>query len=520
MNRLIASLNRMKFFSHPLLPLFAFAAIKFFLHLAVINRYGYFRDELYYIVCSENLSWGYVDQPPLSIFILKLFRLVLGDSLPAIRLPAALAGAACVFLTGLLAREMGGGRFAQAFAALSALAVPLYFGIHKFFSMNAFETVFWPLVLWQLLRLFRKPFPAPLADWGLIGLVLGLGLLNKVSVLFLGAGLGAGLLLTKERRNMLTPGPYVCAALAGAIFAPHLIWQIQNEWPTLEFMENARNFKNTPVSPLEFLFGQILEVHPLLAPLWATGLGALLFSKRLAEFRFAGIVFLFLYAFFSVTRGKAYYLAPAYPPLFAAGAVFLASTGLLTVRKWIGWAFVAVLTLAGAVTAPMGLPLLPVRSYLAYQAWLGLAPPADERGHTGALPQHFADMFGWEELANAVERAYRALPDADRETVALFGRNYGDAAAVEFFGRARGLPVPRSGHNNYFLRGPGQTDFTAALAWGFREDELNKYFSEVRPAATAACEFCPPERRRTVVFLCRGLKIPFAEAWRTLKIFI
>src|SRR5687768_11496782 len=205
------------------------ALATFLLHLVVIERYGIFRDELYYLACSERLTWGYVDHPPLSIAVLAAVRGLLGDSLAAIRLPAAAAHAAAVFLTSVITRELGGGRFAQALAAVAVAVAPVFLGSSHFFSMNALDLLFWALATLLLVRTLKA---SSRRGWLLLGVVVGLGLLNKISVLWFILGLGVGLLVTPHRKHLATPGPWLAAMAAGLLFLPHVLWQAQNGWPT------------------------------------------------------------------------------------------------------------------------------------------------------------------------------------------------------------------------------------------------------------------------------------------------
>jgi 4-amino-4-deoxy-L-arabinose transferase-like glycosyltransferase len=241
-----------------------FAGSAFLLHLLFLTRYGIFRDELYYLACADHMAWGYVDHPPLSIAVLWLTRAVLGDALWAIRLPPSLALAAVVGLTGWLAREVGGGKGAQALAMLAALVAPDYLAVGHFFSMNAFDVLLWTAVFCVLSRLLRAPRPAL---WFWFGALLGLGLLNKLSMLWLIAGVGVGLLATPPRRLFLTPGPWLAAAVTALLYAPHIAWQVANGWPTLEFIHNATTQKMAPLSPIQFILSQLLLMNPIAAPI-------------------------------------------------------------------------------------------------------------------------------------------------------------------------------------------------------------------------------------------------------------
>ncbi len=239
--------------------LLALALAKLLLHFTAITRYGWFRDELY------------------SIWILGIVRSLLGDSLVAVRMLPALCGAATVFLTGRIARELGGGRFAQALAALAALVTPVFLGSDHFYSMNSFDILLWTLAAWIALRVCWSGSPR---HWLLLGVVLGIGLLNKISVMWLMAGLAAGFLVSPQRAMLRTRWPWIAGAIALLLFAPHVAWQIGHGWPTLEFMRNATGEKMRAVSPLAFFGGQVLSMNPVTLPLWLGGLIWLLFSRE------------------------------------------------------------------------------------------------------------------------------------------------------------------------------------------------------------------------------------------------
>ena len=495
-----------------------FAAFKLALHALAITHYGYFRDELYYIACSKHLAWGYVDQPPFSIALLALNRALFGDSLLALRWLPALSGAGTVVVTGLLARKLGGGRFAQALACLCAVLVPVWLAVDHFFSMNAFDTFFWSLAALLLLRALEGRRPG---TWMWLGVVLGLGLLNKTSMLWFGGAAFVGLVLTHHRRALLTPWPWIAATLAGLLSLPHLVWQVQHGWPTLEFMRNATQHKMVRTGFVTFWAQQILVMGPALLPVWLLGLGGLLASQR---GRILGIVFVAVAAMLVLSgSSRPNYLAVAYAPLFAAGGVAIervAGTGRRQVGRRRGWlqpAALAEVALLGLPAIPLGLPLLPVESQIAYTRTLGLRSRAQERTREGDLPQVFADMFGWEDLTRRVARVYRSLPPAERAQCAIFTRNYGQAGAIDFFGPRWGLPAAISPHNNYWLWGThGATGEVVIIVGGDRDDP-HADFRSVVLADTTSCEHCMPYENGAPIFLCRGLNQPLGRRWTEIR---
>lgn len=494
------------------------ALAKLALHLATSQGYGIFRDELYYIACSERMAWGYVDHPPLSIALLWLARHAFGDSLLAIRLLAAVAGAGSVFAAGLIARELGGRRGAQVLAAMAVFFAPVFVAFAHFFSMNVFDLLFWTVLQLVVVRILQRDEPRL---WILFGLLAGFGLQNKYSVGFLAFGLMVGLLLTPQRRHLASPWLWLGGALAVLIFLPHLWWQLQTGWPSLEFMANATAEKNLPVSPSTFASQQLVLLNPLFAPLWAAGLLALLLSPSMARVRALGWSYVAVWILFVTQRAKAYYLAPIYPALFAAGAVALERICARRAWRWPMPAATALTVIAGLALLPLALPVLPVEQFLTYQAALGLSQPQMERNPRGALPQQYADMHGWRELVDTVGRVADRLPPAERARAVVLLRNYGEAGAVEFLGKPRGLPRAISGHNNYWLWGPGEVGADdPVIVVGLPRERLQEEFVQVERVDTVRCTYCMPYQNDLPVHLARGMKSPLAELWQQLKRFI
>src|SRR5918992_1704608 len=297
--------------------LFFLALVKLLVHLLTAGNYGYFRDELYYIAASERLALGYVDFPSFVALATALARATLGDSLLALHLLPALAGAAVVVLAGLMARELGGGRFAQGLAALAVLVAPNFLVFGTFISMDAFDQLFQVSAAYVLLVILNRDRPRL---WLLFGLFCGLGLLTKVTMLFFGFAVLVALLASPARRHLLTPWPWLGGAVAFVFLAPYLLWNAANGWPTLEFWRDYGG-KVDAASPLEFLVEQIVTMQPPALPLWLAGLGFYLFAAAGRPYRTLGWVYVVLFALFVAMNSRFYFLAPAYPVFFAAGAV-------------------------------------------------------------------------------------------------------------------------------------------------------------------------------------------------------
>ncbi len=493
------------------------AALKLALHFSTNGNYGYFRDELYYMACGEHLDWGYVDQPPLIAVIARATRLLLGDSLFALRLLPALAGAALVYLTGLIVRELGGGRYAVVLAAVSVIVLPIYLYMHTVLTMNAFEPLIWMLCAYLAIRIFKG---ASEKLWLLFGAIAGLGLLNKHSMMFFGVSFVLGLALTPYRKYFLSRWLWLGGLIAFVIFLPNLIWEAKHDWATLEVLRNADKNQNLQISPLSFLLGQILIAHPLAFPLWLAGLHFYLFSPAAKQFRTLGWTFITLFVLLVALKGKIYYLAPAYPMLLAAGAVAFERFIARRNWRWMKPATLIALTITGALIAPSVLPILPVETYLGYARILPIAQGArTEKNAWGKMPQHFADMFGWEEMVATVARAYDTLTPEEKTKCAIFGDNYGEAGAVDFFGAKYGLPKAISGHQNYFLWGP--RDYTGEVFITMSSDleDLQPLFESVEPAGVFRNQFVMPYENNATIYICRRMKVPLKQFWPKVKCF-
>jgi 4-amino-4-deoxy-L-arabinose transferase-like glycosyltransferase len=481
------------------------------------GRYGYFRDEFYYFACGEHLDWGYVDQPPFVALVAYLVRRVLGELLLAIRLLPAVCNGLVVFLTGLMARELGGGRFAQALAALATLIAPVYLIIHHVFSMNCFDHVLWAFAAYLLIRLLKEDRPK---IWVLFGLVAGVGLMNKYSVGFLGMGLVVGLVLTPARRHLVSKWLWLGGAIAFFIFLPHILWQVEHGFPTREFIHNATLYKNLAQSPPAFLAESILQVHPLTLPLWLAGLYFCFFAREGRSFRVLGWIYAAVLVLFLATNAKPYYLAPAYYMLFAAGAVAVESFNHARQWNWLKPASATALIAGGLLTLPYALPVLPVETFIRYQNWLGLRPGSGERGPSGELPQMYADMFGWENQVATVAKVYHSLPPEEKSRTIIYCSNYGQAGAIDFLGEKYGLPKAASGHNNYWLWGPGNWEADIVITVGESPEDVASSFHDVQEAAMVISKYARPSETNLPIYIGRKPKYPLKEIWPRAKQFI
>ena len=489
------------------------SACKLLVHLYAGRHYGYFVDELYYLACSRHLDWGYVDQPPLIALIAWIARALLGDSLPAIRFLPAVAGAGEVALTALIARELGGKRYAQGLAALAALAAPGILAGDGLLTMNAFEPLFWLGCAWLVIRIVKT---SNQRLWLWFGVLAGFGLENKYSMLIFGAGIVLGLLLTPQRRQLVSPWLWIAGAIAFVIFLPNLLWNIQRHFPFLELQANIRRSgRDVPLTPLAFLGQEILTMHPLSLPVWLAGLWFFFFSTSGKPFRALGWAWVFTAGVIVALNPRVYYLYPAFPILFAAGAVVW-ETRLNRRPVWWKLAWPALLAATGVVLAPIAIPVLPPQTYIRYTNALHLAQPRVEMHRLGPLPQIFADQFGWEEMAATVARVYNDLPPEVRRKTAIFGQNYGQAGAIDLFGPKYGLPPAISGHQTYFLWGPRGYTGESVIVMEGRQRDLESRFADVQKVASVSHPYSMPYEHFDI-FYCRGLKQSLSEIWPQVK---
>jgi hypothetical protein len=497
-----------------MLVVISIALGKLLLHTVFNNRYGYFRDEFDYLACGDHLAWGYVDQPPLLPFLVRVSRTILGDSLRSIRFLPALASSSVVVLAALIARELGGRRFALVLTAVAVLIAPIYLSGGSLLTTNCLEPLIWMgCVYCAILAINRDA-----RYWILFGVVAGLGLEEKYSIAIFGAGIVGGLLLTDKRKMVLEKWFWLGGLTAFLLFLPNLIWNFQNHWPFLELMHNIRaNGRDVQLSPLAFFTQQILILHPFTAPIWITGLLALLFSPRFKRYRFLGWCYLISFTMFILLKGKNYYLAPIYPMLFAAGSVVIES-GIERLRQsWLKPVMIALLLAGGAWLAPLVVPVLSVNQLIAYLNKLPFVVPRTEHSHEGAsLPQHYADQFGWEEMTTLTAQAWARLTPAERKDCGIFGQNYGQAGAIDFFGPRYGLPPAVSGHQSYFLWGPHLYSGNCMIVLDDDREDLERLFEHVEYVGSSDNPYSI--ERDTPVFICKGAKFgSLAALWPKLK---
>ncbi len=491
------------------------AAVKLLAHLATTGRFGYeyFVDELYFNACAKHLAWGYIDMPPFHPAVTAAVTAVAPGSLFAIRLLPALAGAALILLTGLLARDLGGGKFAQVLAAICVAVAPIFLIAYSFSSMNAWEPLLWTGCAILLVRLLDGADPRL---WLAFGLLAGIGLLNKHTMGLFGVGVVAGLVSSARGRALLrSRWIWIGAAAAFLVFLPNLVWNVREGFPFFELQAAIRaHRRNVELSPLAFLGQQALMLLPFTAPVWLGGLGWLLLGREGRD-RPLGVLYLVILAALLALNGRVYYLAPAYPMLFAAGGA--GAERLFAGRgAWLRPVYAAVLVAAGLFFAPMSLPCLPPELYVRYSKAIGMQPPRIETHPMGPLPQLLADRFGWKEMAGKAAEIFRTLSPEEQARARVFGQNYGQAGAIDMYGPALGLPPALSGHLAYHAWGPPAEDPRVLIVFDDDRETLEGLFADVRPAGLVTHPYSMPYQHFEV-WVCRNPKVSLGEIWPRLR---
>lgn len=480
------------------------ALVPLVLHILTNHQYGFHRDELAMLDDARYLDWGYVAYPPVTPFIARLALELFGPSLVGVRFFSALAPSIVIVLSGLMTRDLGGSRMAQIVSAVAVAVAPASLIAGTIFMYVSFDYLWWALVAYFTVRLLKTEDPR----WWLgIGAAIGLGMMTKFTMGFFAVGVVGGVLLTKTRRHLISPWLWAGVALSLLIFLPNLIWQIQHNFISLEFLGSIHARDVNEGRAESFLLDQIiLNTSTLTAPLWLAGLYFYLFKPSGQRFRALGWMYLITLAVFLIVQGRGYYLAPIYPMLIAAGAVV-----------WDGWHEVfsgwkahalavttwSALTLGGLIAAVLALPIAPVNSDL----WK-LADGAHEI---------YREELGWQEMTETVANIYASLPNEEKALTGIFVGNYGEAGAINLYGARYGLPKVISGINSYWLRGYGNPPPQTLIVLGFQQKDVNAMFESCTFAARITNRYQVTNEESADypgIFVCRKLRQPWQDFWK------
>jgi Dolichyl-phosphate-mannose-protein mannosyltransferase len=480
-------------------PLVLLAGVKLAIHLATNGVYGFQRDELYYILSGQHPAFGYVDYPPVTPMLARLDTTLFGTSPWTLRILTAIVGVLLVLLTGLCAREMGGGRSIQALAAFVALVCPLLLGANWLFQTVTFDQLTWLIAMYLMLRLLKSYSPRL---WLLLGLDIGIGFETKFTILALGIGIAVAVLsCARLRARLRTRWPWIGLALAVLLALPNLAWQTANGFPTLTYISNHSADISQSGGIATFLATFLLYMGPVVLPLWIAGWFVLFRDERLRPLGVIALVAILVL----LPEGKAYYPAPTILFVLAAGCVGVGRIAARPRRRWIAAIIVASL-LETAVLIRVGLPLVPTASL-----------------HSSGLDkirQDFADTVGWPELTAQVGAQYNALPSAQRATTAILTANYGEAGAIDIYGPHLGLPQALSGHLSFWYWKPPRVSASTLLTVGYAPAELRFLCGSITQVGAVVIPYSVSNQEQgTPILLCTDLRESLDGAWAALKHF-
>ena len=458
--------------------------------MSVAHRYGWHRDELYYLASSRHLALGYVDYPPITPLLARLDQVIFPGSLPGLRLLTVLAGAAIIIIAALIARELGGNRLAQGLAALAVLISPMFIGANILFQTVSFDQLVWAVACLLFVRLLRGADPR---EWLLLGLVFGIGLETKYTVVGLGVAILVGLLATPERRRLATPWPWMGFGIAILLLLPNIAWQIGHHWDSVAYTLQHRGATDGPVA---YWLQQLLLAGPQLLPIVVMGV---VWFWRNTRFRAAAAAIIAVELLFFLAGGKAYYPAPIYPLAYAAGSIWLVEA---LRSHWVRRIAVGVAVAITLVLLPIGLPVLPAKAMADSGIW--------------KARKDFADMYGWPDLVQQVTSIYRGLPSADRDSLMILASNYGEAGALDLYGR--GLPAVVSPHLTYYYWAPAQMEPSTVIVVGYSRDDLAPYCGDLQQAGTITNSYgLRNEEYGKPIWICRHPLVRLDRAWPRLK---
>jgi 4-amino-4-deoxy-L-arabinose transferase-like glycosyltransferase len=484
------------------------AAIRLLIHQFTNHNYGFHRDELATWDDARYLAWGYVAYPPLTPLITRAMMEWFGTSLVALRFPSGVAQAVAMVVTGLMARELGGDRWAQVIAALAAAIAPISALMGAMFLYISYDYFWWVLTAYFVIRLLKSDNPR---WWLAIGATIGLGMMTKYTMAFLVAGVVGGVLLTPARRYLRSPWLWAGAGLSLLIFLPNLLWQVQHDFISLKFLSSihARDVRigRTSGYLLEQFFA---NANSLTIPLWIGGLIFYFFLPEGRRYRLMGWLFVIPCVLFFVAEGRSYYLSPAYPMLFAGGAVAWErwlSTRPAGQARWGRSATWVALGLGAVSSLVLMTPIAPVNSPL----W----------DVTSSVHDNFREQIGWPELVETVAQIYNSLPAEERSQTGILTGNYGEAGAINLYGPAYGLPRAISGVNSHWLRGYGDPAPAQVIVLGYSQERAEAFFAECSHVGlvTNRYDVANEETGHPDIWLCREPRLPWDELWPRMQSF-
>jgi hypothetical protein len=490
------------------------ASFGIFMISSSIRTYGFFIDELYFMACAKRLAFGYIDQPPLSIALLHVVQNFFGHNIYAIRFLPAVSIAATVYMTGLIARRLGGSHRSMLLAGLAVMIIPVFILFGSFYSMNAYEPLIWTSLIFFIIKMVQENNER---YWLNIGILLGIGLEMKHTIILYGMALIIGLLFSDKRRLLFNRWILWGGLACFILILPNLVWQCIHHFPSLELYRNSFSSKNISKSYLQVILEQIIFVNPFTFPLWLTGLVVLMFPKG-KPYRFMLFAYVFLLlVMLAGHSSRPDRIASIYTFFMASGAVALEN---YLNKFWLRFSQVVAATLlitGGIMFTPVFCPVFSPPDTKIYLSRLGLHFDV-EAGKTGEpLPQWLADRIGWRELAAEIVKVYNALPENEKQNTVIISTNYGEAGALELYGPEFGLPRVYCTHNSFHSWGPPSDSIQTFIAVFIDIDDVRPRFKSVEKAGDYYCANCTKQQRYLPIYVLRGTRFSIEKEWGNFK---
>ncbi len=479
-------------------------------------KYDISADELYYLACANRLDFGYVDCPPLSVWILGVWKFICGDSIFVLRLLPAIISSATVVLIGLFTARLGGGKTSVIIAIITFMLSPVFLGASSIYSLNVFDFFFWILSSYIYLLIIQS---GKTKFWYILGIVIGLGLLNNTSLIWLVAGVLIGTVLSPARDDLKTKYPYIALGIAVFIFLPYIIWNFTNNFAHIEFIKDVASRKSGGMAAVSSILDLILILNPVSILIWGPGLLLILFNRDMSRYRAFGYVWIvtFTVIFFN-WHSRVEYVAPSFQILFAGGSLMIVNWNTQLSR--LKYALVVPVVVLGIILAPLTHPFLPIDNLIGYQSLLGIKSPASEKNEIEGLSRYCARMIGWNSMAGKVSQVYLSLPEEERKSTLIYCRSYGEAGAIEYYSDRYKLPGAICPQNNFWYWWNENKKPTTMIFMGGNIKEYLDYFDTVEVAGYYKPKYGMPYKYNPTIFICRGFKGSFENIKQRDKTFI
>lgn len=495
------------------LLIFGLVVTKLLIHFLTNTTYGLQRDAYLYIAQSEHLDWGFISIPPFTAFIIAIERILFGDSVFALRLLPALAGAINIILIALMVKEMGGKTLAIFIAGITYLVSPAFLRSNLLLQPVSFNHMFWLLAAYLIVLIINRQ---QAKYWIWLGIVGGIGFLTKYSIVFFFAGFILAMLVTKDRKWLATKYPYIAAGISFLIVLPNLIWQYNHNWPVIQHMAELRETQLVHVEVSGFLLMQLLMNFNSII-IWIAGLFFFLIYKPGNKFRFIGLIYIFTITILIYLSGKFYYSLGLYPMLFAGGGIIISNV-FKNRYKFVPYVLIGIIIVTVITAIPFSLPIYSYPKMVTYGKWASNFGMREllrwEDGNYYELPQDYADMTGWEETAKNVAEVYHSLSYEQQEKCLIYADNYGQAGAINFYRKKYNIPEAISFNGSFVFWIPDYVDIERAIYIMERKRTSSDFFNKLELKAQVQD---PYARDKGYVFLCSEPMVNVAKEWNKLK---